>query len=38
MCAAAIIRPALERGRHDPIAADTGLKKRLASLKLPPKK
>jgi hypothetical protein len=34
---AAIIRPALERTRHDSVPADPGLKTRLANLKLPPK-
>ena len=35
---AAIIRPALERSRHDYTPADPALKTRLASLKLPEKK
>ena len=34
---AAIIRPALERSRHDYVPADPALKTRLANLKLPPK-
>ena len=34
---AAIIRPALERSRHDYFPADPVLKTRLANLKLPPK-
>jgi hypothetical protein len=34
---AAIIRPALERARHDYVPADPALKTRLANLKLPPK-
>jgi hypothetical protein len=34
---AAIIRPALERSRHDPVPPDPALKTRLANLKLPPK-
>jgi hypothetical protein len=34
---AAIIRPALERARHDPDSADPALKTRLANLKLSPK-
>jgi hypothetical protein len=34
---AAIIRPALERSRHEYVPADPALKTRLANLKLPPK-